>query len=83
MSDQRSRIHKIIAVHNGIDAAKIETNPKLSDLHADSLDVVEMVMAIEDELGVEIPDEVFSTDPKQTVGEFVESIEKCIGKAAA
>ncbi len=47
------------------------------DLNADSLDVVELVMAFEDEFDVEIPDE--DAEKITTVGEAVAYLEKQIG----
>lgn len=47
------------------------------DLNADSLDVVELVMAFEDEFDVEIPDE--EAEHITSVGEAVEYLEKKIG----
>lgn len=55
------------------DAVTLEADLK-EDLEADSLDAVELIMAIEEEFGIEIPDEV-STEMK-TVNDIVEYIEK-------
>ena len=59
MSDEiSSKIKKIVADHLGIDVAKIEDESSfIDDLGADSLDTVELVMAFEEEFGIEIPDE--------------------------
>ena len=58
MSDIEIRVKKIIAEQLGFEESKI-TNEKsfVADLGADSLDTVELVMALEDEFGIEIPDE--------------------------
>ena len=58
MSDIEARVKKIIAEQLGFEESKI-TNEKsfVADLGADSLDTVELVMALEDEFGIEIPDE--------------------------
>jgi acyl carrier protein len=56
--DVDAKVKEIIVQQLGVDAAKV--NPEASfvdDLGADSLDVVELVMAFEEEFGVEIPDE--------------------------
>ncbi|MBQ8589138.1 MAG: acyl carrier protein [Firmicutes bacterium] len=45
----------------------------MKDLEADSLDAVEIIMAIEDEYGIEIPDEV--AEKFQTVGDLVHYVE--------
>jgi len=58
MSDIEARVKKIIAEQLGVDEAQV-TGEKafVADLGADSLDTVELVMALEDEFGIEIPDE--------------------------
>jgi acyl carrier protein len=58
MSDIETRVKKIIAEQLGVAEAEV-TNAKafVADLGADSLDTVELVMALEDEFGIEIPDE--------------------------
>ena len=59
MSDVAEKVKKIIAEHLGIDdMEKITEDAKfIDDLGADSLDTVELVMAFEEEFGVEIPDD--------------------------
>ena len=58
MSDISERVKKIIVEHLGVDAAKVTDNASfIDDLGADSLDTVELVMAFEEEFGVEIPDD--------------------------
>ncbi len=58
MSDIEARVKKIIAEQLGVEEAQV-TNEKafVADLGADSLDTVELVMALEDEFEIEIPDE--------------------------
>ena len=58
MSDIAERVKKIVIDHLGVDADKVvESASFIDDLGADSLDTVELVMAFEEEFGVEIPDE--------------------------
>ena len=53
-----NKIKKIIVDQLGVDADEVKDEASfMDDLGADSLDTVEMVMAFEDEFGVEIPDE--------------------------
>jgi acyl carrier protein len=58
MSDYQERVKKIVIEHLGVDEAKVEpTASFIDDLGADSLDTVELVMAFEEEFGIEIPDD--------------------------
>ena len=58
MSDIADKVKKIVVEHLGVDAAKVTDNASfIDDLGADSLDTVELVMAFEEEFGVEIPDD--------------------------
>jgi acyl carrier protein len=54
-----ARVKKIVVEHLGVDESKvIESSSFIDDLGADSLDLVELVMAFEEEFGCEIPDDV-------------------------
>lgn len=71
-----STIQKMIANQLSISdpsSITLETN-LLDDLDADSLDAVEIIMAIEDEFGIEIPDE--TAESLKTIGEIVEYVEE-------
>ncbi len=58
MSDIEQRVKKIVADQLGVAEAEIKTESSfVDDLGADSLDTVELVMALEEEFGTEIPDE--------------------------
>ena len=58
MSDIAEQVKKIVIEHLGVDAAKVTDNASfIDDLGADSLDTVELVMAFEEEFGIEIPDD--------------------------
>ncbi|MBB4660133.1 MULTISPECIES: acyl carrier protein [Parvularcula] len=75
MSDIAERVQKITVEHLDVDASKVE--PKASfidDLGADSLDIVELVMAFEEEFDIEIPDDAAETI--QTVGDAIKFIEE-------
>lgn len=58
-----------------IEELQLETN-LMKDLEADSLDAVEIIMAIEDEYDIEIPDE--DAERFQTIGDIVSYVEKAI-----
>jgi len=56
--DMKKRIVEIIATQLGIDQADITPQANVvDDLGADSLDVVELIMALEEEFNLEIPDD--------------------------
>lgn len=58
MSDIATRVKKIVVEQLGVEETKVtETASFIDDLGADSLDTVELVMALEEEFGIEIPDE--------------------------
>ena len=58
MSETADRVKKIVVEHLGVEEAKVtEEASFIDDLGADSLDIVELVMAFEEEFGVEIPDD--------------------------
>jgi acyl carrier protein len=73
MSDIADRVKKIVIEHLGVDADKVtESASFIDDLGADSLDTVELVMAFEEEFGVEIPDD--AADTILTVGDAIKYI---------
>jgi acyl carrier protein len=75
MSDIADRVKNIVVKHLGVDADKVKPEASfIDDLGADSLDTVELVMAFEEEFGIEIPDDAAETI--QTVGDAVKFIEK-------
>ena len=52
------RLKKIVAEQLGVEESKITPASRFTDdLNADSLDLVEMIMSLEEEFGIEIPDE--------------------------
>ncbi|MCY3879543.1 MAG: acyl carrier protein [Rhodobacteraceae bacterium] len=58
MSDTAERLRKIVVDHLGVEDEKVvESASFIGDLGADSLDTVELVMAFEEEFGIEIKDE--------------------------
>lgn len=58
MSDLEKRVKTIVSEQLGVSVEEVKNESSfVSDLGADSLDTVELVMALEDEFGIEIPDE--------------------------
>ncbi|NDF11579.1 MAG: acyl carrier protein [Proteobacteria bacterium] len=75
MSDIEARVKKIVAEHLDVDEEKISTNSSFTDdLGADSLDQVELVMAFEEEFGIEIPDD--AAEKIATVEDAIKFIEE-------
>ena len=75
MSDVAGRVKKIVADVLGVDEAKVVENASfIDDLGADSLDTVEVVMALEEAFGCEIPDGAAEkiTTVKDAIG-FIEA----------
>jgi len=73
MSDIEEKVKKIIEEKLSVNADQITTEARFAeDLKADSLDTVELVMALEDEFGLDIPDE--EADKIKTVGDAIKYI---------
>ncbi len=69
------KVKSIIVEQLGVDEEEVTPDASfVDDLGADSLDTVELVMAFEEEFGIEIPDDAAETI--QTVGDAVNFIEK-------
>ena len=67
------RVKQIIVEQLGVDAAEVTPSAHfVNDLGADSLDTVELVMALEEEFDTEIPDE--QAEKIQTVGQAIDYI---------
>jgi len=75
MSDVIERVKKIVVERLEVDAEKVNEKASfIDDLGADSLDLVELVMAFEEEFGIEIPDDV--QEQIATVGDAVRFIKE-------
>lgn len=66
------KVKSIVAEQLGVDAGEIALETSFDDLNADSLDVVELIMALEEEFDIEIPDE--DAEKIKTVGDAVDYI---------
>ena len=76
MSDTtEARVKEIIVEELGVEADKVTSEASfVDDLGADSLDTVELVMAFEEEFGIDIPDE--DAEQMRTVGDAISYIEQ-------
>jgi len=83
MADVKSEVLKIIAAKAAIDAAQLELGAKLADLNIASLDVVEIVFALEEKFDIQIP---FNANKAQaefeTVGDVVRAVETLVVEKA-
>lgn len=69
------KVKEIVVEQLGVDEADVAMNSTfIDDLGADSLDIVELIMAFEEEFSIEIPDEV--AEKIKTVKDAVEYIDK-------
>ena len=75
MTEIQQKVKEIIVDKLGVDEAKVTMDANfISDLNADSLDTVDLIMEFENEFGIEIPDE--DTGKISTVGEAVKYVEE-------
>jgi acyl carrier protein len=74
MADVEAKVKEIIINELGVEAEKVTPEASfVEDLGADSLDTVELVMAFEEEFGMEIPDE--EAEKLRTVGDAISYIQ--------
>ena len=74
MSNVEEKVKEIIVEQLGVRREEVKPESSfIDDLGADSLDTVEIVMALEEEFGIEIPDE--DAEKMSTVGEAIQYIE--------
>ena len=79
MAISQDKIRQIIDEQLGVKKEEVTDNAKfVDDLGADSLDTAELVMALEEEFGIEIPDE--EAEKLATVGDALRYIEEKAGK---
>ncbi|MFO0898174.1 MAG: acyl carrier protein [Pirellulales bacterium] len=75
MASVKDRVIDIVSEQLGVDREKVSPETSfVNDLGADSLDTVELVMELEEEFDINIPDD--AAEKIQTVGQAIEYIEK-------
>jgi len=80
MADIDTRVKEIIVEQLGVAPEEVTNEASfINDLGADSLDTVELVMALEEEFDMEIPDE--EAEKLQTVGQAVDYIKSHVSAA--
>jgi len=74
------RVYAIVSEQMSVDKSEIKNETSfVNDLNADSLDTVELVMELEDEFDMSIPDD--DAEKLQTVGQAIDYIESCLSKS--
>ena len=75
----QEKVKNIIVEHLGVEADQVKPEAQfVNDLGADSLDTVELIMALEEEFDIEIPDD--KAENIKTVGEAISYIEAVVKK---
>jgi len=78
MSDVEEKVKKIIAQQFGVDPRELREDMTFAeDLMAESIDIVELIAALEEEFGIEIPEE--EAQKNRTVGQTIEYMKKKLG----
>jgi acyl carrier protein len=76
-----TKVRNILAEQLGVDLGEVTPDARiLDDLGADSLDVVEMVMSIEEAFDIEVPDE--DVEELRTVSDVERYVTRAVGEAA-
>lgn len=82
VTSNEDRIRKIVVEHLGCEADKVVTEARFGDdLGADSLDMIELVMALEEDFGIEIPDE--TAEKCETFGDAVKLMDTHLASGKA
>lgn len=80
MATVEDRVKATIVSQLGVESEKVKmTSSLVNDLGADSLDIVELVMAMEEEFGLEIPDE--EAEKIKSVGDVISYVKDKTGQA--
>lgn len=77
--DIKDKVTKVVVEQLGVKESEVKSDAKfVEDLGADSLDTVELVMALEEEFGIEIPDE--DAEKAKTVGDVISYLDSKLKK---
>jgi acyl carrier protein len=76
MKDVENKVRAIIAKHYRISEDNVKNNSSfLTDFNGDSLDIIELVLILEDEYGIEVPEEIAEElDTVQKVYDYINSL---------
>lgn len=86
MSNTENDIYEIIAEKAAVDRSKLQRDAKLADLEIESLDVVEIIFAVEEKFDIHVPYNANDQEMEfETVGDVIDAVQKLIdeeGKSA-
>ncbi len=84
MSDLADNVYDIIARCGRVERAAVQPDASLADLKIESLSVVEIIFALEEKFGIEIPFEANQQVVKfETVGDVVKAVEELVAAKGA
>ena len=76
-----TKVRKVLAEQLAVDEGQVTPEARFAeDLNADSLDLTEAVLALEDEMGIEIPED--EMEKVKTVGQAIDLVAAKLGVAA-
>lgn len=79
MSSVESDVYDIIAEKSAVDRAKLKRDAKLTDLEIESLDVVEIIFAVEEKFDIHVPYNANDQELEfETVGDVIDAVQKLI-----
>ena len=80
-SEIEERVRKVLAEQLAVEESQVTAEARFAeDLNADSLDLTEAVLALEDEMGIEIPED--EMENVKTVGQAIEMVATKLGVPA-
>jgi acyl carrier protein len=84
MSSVESDIYDIIAEKSAVDRSKLQSDAKLEELEIESLDVVEIIFAVEEKFDIHVPYNANDQELEfETVGDVVSAVQKLIDEEGA
>jgi acyl carrier protein len=79
MSSVESDVYDIIAEKSAVDRSRLQRDAKLADLEIESLDVVEIIFAVEEKFDIHVPYNANDQEMEfETVGDVIDAVQKLI-----
>ncbi|MGE4219628.1 MAG: acyl carrier protein [Alphaproteobacteria bacterium] len=80
MASVEEEIYDIIAEKAAVDRSKLHRDARMEDLEIESLDVVEIIFAVEEKFDIHVPYNANDSELEfETIGDVVEAVEKLVG----